>query len=581
MEYSDKDKIFKYFFDKIFEQKKKKLTFFIHNLTFDGALLLEWVTSIDNHNKIKYETIIKNNNLYFIKIKWNNYTINFKCSYKILPLSLKNISIGFNIKENKLPYPYKGINKNVIISKNYEEKEEDFNSIDDYELYKSLNIKCFKEYTIKYCLNDVIITENFLKIIKNLCKKQKINIESSKIYSAPGLSLKIFLKNFNTKKINLNYNKLFDSYIRQAYYGGRCEVFGNYIENEGKIFHFDFSGMYSWCLTQKFPIGKYKFTNSNLDINTPGYYYILYTSNNMEIPILPHHNEKNKKLMFTNGENSGIFWFEEIQLFLKYGGIINEVKSGIIFERYEECFKDFVSHFEEIKKLGGSYKIFGKLIINSLYGKLGNKKYNESSFIESYNDYIKRIKMGKEITSVSQINEMFLVTEKSNKKIKNQKFGIQFAAAITSKARIRLYENMMEIIKNGGKMLYTDTDSYFIQHKENIIGRKDKEVLWEDDSIEKAVFIAPKIYGLKLKNKEKIKIKGITSSNISYNELEKKFYNNDSELIINQLSLQKKNLKIKFITQNKKINIESYDKRKFDKEKKNTKPFTLINKIYT
>lgn len=585
---SNQDDIFKYFFDVVFSGRKKKLVFFVHNLTFDGSILINWLTKINNHYKIEYESIIKNNSIYSIIIKWNNYKIHFKCSYKIMPLSLYKIAKGFNIEFYKMPYPYSAVNESIVSSNIYIPNKKDFESEDLFNDYVKISFDTdFKTYTEKYCMNDCYITKNFLEIIFNISISEGVNMCTSNVYSAPGLSLKIFLKNYNTNNVKLKYNKLFNSYIRSSYYGGRCEVFGNIdYDSENKyLYHFDFSGMYAWCLKQKFAFGNYKFENNIDNVNTPGYYHIDYTSNNMEIPILPHHHPTSKKLLFTNGSNSGIFWFEEIQLFIKNGGIVNKINSGIIFEKYDYIFKDFVEHFDTIRSKGGSYKIFSKLIVNSLYGKLGNKVHNKSTNIMSYNDYINLIKSGVEISSVVEINSMFLVTYKANSNIKYQKFGIEFAAAITSKARIRLYENLNEIKKRNGRILYMDTDSYFVEFDKNVIGENHGEVFWDDKNqdtvISDAVFIAPKIYGLKYPdNREVVKIKGIDKKNIFFDSLKNNFYNNEDSIIFNETYLKKKDLKISFVKNNKNILINSYDKRKFSVDKKKTEPYVYENGSY-
>jgi hypothetical protein len=161
----------------------------------------------------------------------------------------------------------------------------------------------FKEYSLLYCERDVLITIKFVKILKELIKKFNINID--KVYSAPSLSLKIFIKKFNNDKIKFRHNFLLDKFIRKAYFGGRCEIYGNPKPNE-YIYHFDFPGMYGLTMLQKFPYGKYKIHSNVTKIDKPGFYTIDFYSN-MNLPILPHHRLLDKKLMFTNGHMTGTF----------------------------------------------------------------------------------------------------------------------------------------------------------------------------------------------------------------------------------------------------------------------------------
>jgi hypothetical protein len=113
--------------------------------------------------------------------------------------------------------------------------------------------------------------------------------------------------------------------IRPAYYGGRCEVFGNPYSDD-YIFHFDFSSMYTNRLKDEFPYGEYKTIKKPKNFKKMGFYYVRVKSEINPIPILPFRCKKTNKLLFPNGEFSGLYWFEELELFEKNGGIILEIE---------------------------------------------------------------------------------------------------------------------------------------------------------------------------------------------------------------------------------------------------------------
>jgi hypothetical protein len=280
---------------------KKENIFYIHNLNFDGLLIL---SSLTDNKKYEFTTFLKENSVYSIKILYKDLIVEFKCSYKLLPISLKKISYSFNLPE-KLKFPYKFSKKENL---NYIGKTPDscyFNSLEDFEIFKiyNKNIFNFRLYSIEYCKRDVEIVSFFIKSLYDILKDLKVDIK--KTYSAPSLSLKIFKENFNNKNIKLTNNVILDKYVRNSYYGGRCEVYGNPYDNE-YIFHFDFSGMYSQCMKEKFCFGKYKINTNSKKIDKPGYYFIEYFSD-INIPVLPHHSFTNKKLFFTNGYLKGIY----------------------------------------------------------------------------------------------------------------------------------------------------------------------------------------------------------------------------------------------------------------------------------
>lgn len=556
----------------------KKNIFYIHNLNFDGIMIL---SSLSLNNNYKFESFIRDGSIYSILVHKNNKTIEFKCSYKILPISLKKISISFKISE-KLKFPYKFSSLENLNYVGSVPNISFFNNWDDYFIFKNLNVNVFnfKEYSIKYCKKDVEIVSLFMQNLNKILNDIKIDITKS--YSAPSLSLKIFNNKFNMKKIKLTQNNFIDKYIRNSYFGGRCEVYGNPFINE-YIYHFDFSGMYSQCMLQKFCYGKYKVVTNCKEIKNPGFYHIDFYSN-IDIPVLPHHNLINNKLLFTNGQISGTYWFEEILLFMEMGGKIKKINYCIEFDNYDYVFNDFISYFDKIKEKGNDYKTFGKLIINSLYGRLGMKEISTHSLFlnkDEFNYYCKNYK----ILDFTEINDFFLtkitICEKfkKNHNIKKTKNNIAIASSITSKARIKLYRAQQSVLNNKGRLLYSDTDSIFASYDKNVLGEKHGDIFWDpnknDTEIKKAVFVNPKTYGVVYAkdNKESIKMKGYNNDKIKFSELEKKFYNAEKIKIEEFFYLKKHNFSLENIITEKVFDLNNYDKRIFIDNKKSTKPF--------
>ena len=532
------------------ESKNNLITLYVHNLDFDGFLILEEISKI---KKFKIDFLIHKMKIYYLKISFSKKIIEFRCSKKIIPSSLSDIAKDFKLNE-KLSYPYTFICKNTLYFKEnllWENKNWGFMDI--------------KNYTINYCLRDVEITQKFIEKLRLvLIKDQKIDILN--ILSSSSLSLKVFSKNFNIKKVDLKMKDDIDSLIREAYFGGRVEIFGN---TDGIIHHYDFPGMYGLCMKQKFPFGKIKFLEKKeIDLNKliPGFYTVTWHSDNFRIPILPVKNEFGK-LIFPNGIYSGTYWFEELETFMKYGGRILEVHRAIIYEKYDYVFNEFIDYFNEYREKGGVYKVLGKLIINSLYGKMGSGIKN-SEYVVSYSQKdIDQIKAKHEILSISQLNSISIV--EISTKTKKKGINVGLAAAITSKARIKLVEAMIEIEKRGGRMLYCDTDSLFIEFKDKVdesLFKWDKE----DSIIDAGVFALPKTYAIRIKNKTIVKIKGVPKSSISFEDFKKKFLEGDYLMFQEILHIKKNDFTIRRGLGDKKINLSIYDKRNFNSEKNNT-----------
>lgn len=186
-------------------------------------------------------------------------------------------------------------------------QQESFDSYKEYaNFYQSIDTKKifdFKKDLIRLGKQKIEIIIAFLKIINRTLSSFQIDIKD--IYSISSWALKIFQKNFSKKKITFRYNCLEHNYLKNAYFGGRCEVYGN-PKKEEKIFYYDFPGMYAQCMQEKFAYGACEFKNNLSNYSHPGFYCIEYDSN-LSYPILPYKSVADQKLLFVNGRNTGIF----------------------------------------------------------------------------------------------------------------------------------------------------------------------------------------------------------------------------------------------------------------------------------
>lgn len=554
--------------------KKQNSVVYVHNINFDGFLIIEYLSK---QKEVVFDFLIRENNIYSINLYFNTKSIKIKCSYKLIPNSLDKISRVFNIG-SKMIFPHKFSKLDNLNYIGEVPSCEYFNSYDEYLAFSKENlIFNFKEYIIKYCKNDVFITSSFVLLLQEIVSKYGLNIDN--IYSAPSLSIKIFIKKYNKNIIKFSLKSHQKEVLKNSYFGGRCEVYGNPYLDE-IIHHFDFSGMYAQCMMEKFPFGDMLIEDKPVNVNKPGFYYISYSSN-IAIPVLPHRSKISNKLMFSNGENKGIFWFEEIILFLKMGGVIKDIEIGILYEKYDYIFREFVNEFTEIRKKNEVMNIFGKLIINSLYGRMGMNDIDEDSII-FHKDKCEEVYRENNVISIKEINDYIIATVKTKKK--KVKSNITIASCITSKARIKLYKAQQDVILNGGRLLYSDTDSIYASYKKDVSNEKHGEVDWSLDKkkIKDAVFINPKTYGIKyLDGSENIKMKGFDNKFIKFEELKKKFYDEYSYVETpSNLFLSKKNIEMFKLESTKKLFLNTYDKRKFIKNKKETLPLALDNYIF-
>jgi hypothetical protein len=532
--------------------------YYVHNLTFEIFVFLRYFVKF----KIKFKIVSANRTIYSADIWYGKKIIKLRCSFKLTMLSLKKLSelSGF---EEKGIFPYK------ILDTNMKEKmllkKEMFKSLDEFEKFVGRYGEEINTYEVlkEYCENDALITKksiiNYWKIIEEGGLKN-----NNKILTAAKLSIEnYFLKNLVIKKkIKLKYDRI----VRMAYFGGRTEVFGNQRDDE-ILLHYDWSGMYAQCMKEKVLGGEVIESNIIKDLKHPGFYWIKFKQE-LEIPILPI---KRDKLLFANGEFEGWYWFEEILLAIEHGVKILEVKKTISAQYYDNFIEEFVNINNKIRELSPIHKIIGKNNNNTFYGRLGmNPERLEEEIISNIDD--------KSYEKVTETNGIFIGYKKKEKSISN----VMVSASITSKARIKLYKGLCEVIKNKGRVLYTDTDSIIAAFKKDEYKNKMDyymgEVIFdskkEDTIIKEGVFAMPKTYAIKYENGlEIVKIKGF-NVRPSFEEFKEKFYKKET-IITENVEWNKKDLMIKYIMREKQTNLNSLNKRKWEEDLKDTRPLTI------
>jgi hypothetical protein len=153
------------------------------------------------------------------------------------------------------------------------------------------------------------------------------------------------------------------------------------------------------------------------------------------------------------------------------------------------------------------HKTIGKNNNNTFYGRLG---MNPCGFEEEilHNNYCEN-----NYEKIIENNGIKIGYKRKEKNTSN----VTISAAITSKARIKLYNGLIDVMGKGGRILYTDTDSIIAAFKKDnykkILDTQIGEIFFdsslEDTIIEDCVFAMPKTYAVKYASgREIVKIKG-------------------------------------------------------------------------
>lgn len=211
------------------------------------------------------------------------------------------------------------------------------------------------------------------------------------------------------------------------------------------------------------------------------------------------------KFVFPVGRFKGKWTSEELKLALSKGYKIIKCR-GLIFPRRARYFSKFIDRLYELRlksKKGSVQDITSKLIMNSLYGRLGLNPDKEKICFE--------LKPGvKEFATLrAGRRNIILFTEPT--KLTSFR-NVALAAFVTSYARIHLYKLMDEVQDT---LYYCDTDSIFTTRQMptgTALGELKLEAKHKN-----AVFLLPKTYSLeglvrklKMKGFEKKKTENFT-----------------------------------------------------------------------
>lgn len=558
--------MFKDFITKLIANKNIKIVY-AHNLAgFDGILLLKHLI---NYTGANVEPLIFNGKLisikFILKSGKSKRTIVFKDSLLFLPMSLRKLCTYFKVDQIKTYFPF------LLTDINYSGPVPGFDlwsgiTIEDYN---SLSAKYqdkvwnFKEEALKYCKIDCKALFDILNIFNNLIFEHfSINIHNSTILTLPALAMRIFKTHFLAPDTIYQLLGKVEADIRQAYTGGAVDVYiptngvrfnaWNAVSEEDRsdLYYYDVNSLYPFIMSESaMPIGKpIAFEGNILDImpDAYGYFYCKITSPAiLNEPILQRKIKTSDGIRTIAGLGTWEGWVysEEMNNAINLGYEF-EVIRGYRFTK-GHIFFDFVTKMYDLRTEFAKdhpMNLIAKLLMNSLYGKFGMKA--QKSVIEMFdtnNDAQKQSvqdiidSVGESITDYIQLdNHLVLIRnnianytyDESKDLYHGLDVNIAIAAAVTAGGRL-----WMAQFKNNPNynLYYSDTDSIIIDKPlpEDKIGNNLGQVKLEC-TIEKAVFLAPKVYGLITKDgKEIIKVKGVTKNvcdSIHFNDLQDLLY---------------------------------------------------------
>lgn len=499
----------------------KKYVYYAHNGgKYDFRYIIQEI--IKDRSLIIKPLIIHGSIAKFSVYKKARKIAEFRDSYFILPSSLKRLTIDFDVEHKKLDF-------------------------DDY--------------------NNPKVTEKMKEYLKHdniglyeVLEKQFEIIRSRNLSKIPISTASLSLLDYKTNEKD-NYKmikNIDDPDLRSGYMGGRCEIFKTYFKSENITLKcYDVNSLYPAVMrANKFPIGEYYVSEFPKEKE-----YIAKISwfcpKDITIPLLAV--REDNKLMFVTGFGKGIYSRPEIEKAKELGYTIN-YEYVYNFKESAFIFTNFIDYWFDIKtNSAGAKKYIAKLMLNSLYGKFGQKRLTQQYIINPDKAW-KR----KNFDSYDFLDYGDLEIFRKDKKANHKWVNLPIIIYITSLARLRLY-NYFE--KAGfDKIWYCDTDSIFTTTDLSNYCSQELGYIKLEQEYKECYFIQPKVYGCKNGNDTTIKIKGFNRSEVDFNKIKDIFDNKeffqDREQIAGFLStLRRYDSWITNFNVRKRI-VTSYSKRK-------------------
>lgn len=428
-------------------------------------------------------------------------------------------------------------------------KEVDFSLFTAWE-----TVAPHKEKIIKYCNWDAqLVYEVFKKFrctVNTYFKKQMI---PNSFISASSLAFNIWLNHFYNpehKVIGLIRNEY--ETLKKAYYGGYTQVLETKM---AKGYYYDINSSYPFVMqTQEIPVHLEEIRTKKEEVD----FYLVSANRHpkkaylfkldffsfdpdTKIPTIPL-KVPDGNLYVLNATTEAWVWDHLVDNFYSQSpkNRLNAIEVWIFHT--EPVFREMIEKSYALKTTTNDQpmKIFAKLLMNSVYGKTGQRDFPEKVLSGGYRvgtsgrDILKDVQMARsqytksedqaekgsfykiieEITSLKFGERLSVITDYSTQEAVPTHSGalIFMASFITSFGRLNLFKMIQKCLNRGYKVAYADTDSLFCSgpFEESDI-HQDAIGKWKLESeFTNAYFHGSKIYTFQMPNRVWVKkCKGI------------------------------------------------------------------------
>jgi len=261
-----------------------------------------------------------------------------------------------------------------------------------------------------------------------------------------------------------------DDFARQAYYGGRVELFNQ--GGEGNILYTDINSLYPFCMTMPFPDDWYELDGldgygvADVTLRVPKSFITTLPVRREDGSIYFPHGELRPRATAEKqkaGELYGAWTLHEIRDAMQHGAKLVKIHRvmGSVSANYP--YRNFVEKFYEMRRTekNEAKKLMLKLVMNNLYGRLGNSGVVTESINLKDEDFTTG---GHYIGEGTPYGKRKLI---DLQKPLDEHTNFLHAAYVTGYARLELAKYLRQL--GHGKLIYCDTDSVIFYSPDNQI----------------------------------------------------------------------------------------------------------------
>ena len=522
--------------------KPNNISVFFHNLSgYDSHLFIKKLNNTmgtidcipnNEENYISFSKTIKTGEYKDKKgeTKDKNFKIIFKDSLKFMASSLEalvnnlpegalnNLEKYFTSKQVKLlkqkgffPYEYmdsieklkdtKPPPQKAFYSKLTGKGINNYNYNHVLNVWKTWNMKTFKEYLELYNITDVLLLADVFENFRDICLKN-YGLDPVYYYTAPGLAWDAMLK---MTKINLELLSDIDKLlmIEKGIRGGISIISNRYGKANNKymkdynkkeaskyLMYVDANNLYGWAMSQKLPIHSFKWMTDKeiknlfkvqvvqfwertpcileVDLEYPEELHDLHN----DYPLCPERVECDKgvKKLIPNlrHKNNYVVHYKTLMQYLNLGMELKKIHRGI---RFTEC--NFLKPYIDINtKLrieakNNFEKDFFKLMNNSVFGKtMENIRNRVNIKLVDTGEQFKKLVAKPNYESRKIFNEN-LVSVHMKKTSLTMNKPVYLGMSILDLSKTLMFDFHYKYIKpkygKEAKLLFTDTDSFLYE----------------------------------------------------------------------------------------------------------------------